>query len=62
MTLATYTFQFLASIATSKMEPFGTVFSSFYFLIIATKNTILGAAGVLDSTLITGIFALQGWI
>ena len=44
------------------MEPFGTVFNSFYFLIIATKNSILGVAGVLDPTLITGIFALQSWI
>ena len=38
MTLDTYTFQFFVSIVTSKMELFGTVFNSFYFLIIATKN------------------------
>ena len=37
------------------MELFGTVFNSFYFLIIATKNSILDVAGVLDPTLITDI-------
>ena len=44
------------------MELFGTVFNSFYFLIIATKNSILDVAGVLDPTLITDIFALHSWI
>ena len=44
------------------MELFGTVFNSFYSLIIAIKNSILAVAGVLDPTLITDIFALHGWI
>ena len=44
------------------MELFGTVFNSFYFLIIATKNSILDVAGLLDTTLITDIFALHSWI
>ena len=44
------------------MEFFGTVFNSFYFLIIATKNSILDVAGGLDPTLITDIFALHIWI
>ena len=59
MTLVPYTFQFFVSIVTSKMELFGTVINSFYFLIIATKNSILDVAGVLDTTLITDIFALH---
>ena len=33
------------------MELFGTVFNSFYLLIIATKNSILDVAGVLDPIL-----------
>ena len=37
------------------MELLWTVFNSFYFLIIATKNSILDVAGVLDPTLITDI-------
>ena len=44
------------------MELFGTVFNSFYFLIITTMNSILDVAGVLDPTLITDIFALDSWI
>ena len=44
------------------MELFGTVFNSFYFLIIATKNSSLDVADVLDPTLITDIFALHSWI
>ena len=44
------------------MGPFGTVFNSFYFLIIATKNSILDVADVLDLILITDIFALHSWI
>ena len=44
------------------MEPFGTVFNSFYFLIIDTKNSNLDVAGVLDPTFITDIFALHSWI
>ena len=44
------------------MDLFGTVFDSFYFLIIVTKNSILDVAGVLDQTLITDIFALNSWI
>ena len=44
------------------MELFGTVFSSFYFLVIATKNSSLDVADVLDPTLITDIFALHSWI
>ena len=43
------------------MELFETVFNSFYFLIIATKNSILDVPGVLDPTLITDIFALHSW-
>ena len=58
----TYTFYFFVSTVTSKMELFGTVFNSSYFLIIATKNSILDVAGVLDPTLITDIFALDSWI
>ena len=60
MTLDTY--NFFVAIVTSKMELFGTVFNSFYFLIIATKNSILDVAGVLDLTLITDIFALHSRI
>ena len=44
------------------MELFGTVFNSFYVLIIATENSILDVAGALDLTLITDIFALHSWI
>ena len=44
------------------MELFGTVFSSFFFLIIATKNSVLDVADVLDPTLITDMFALHSWI
>ena len=44
------------------MKLFGTVFNSFYFLIIATKNSILDIAGVPDPNLITAIFALHNWI
>ena len=62
MTLDTYTFQFFVSIVTSKMELFGTVFSSFYFLIILAKNSILDVAGVLDPILNTDIFALHSRI
>ena len=62
MTLDTYTLQFFVSIVTSKMELFGTVFNSFYLLIIATKNSILDVTGVLDPILITDIFALHSWI
>ena len=62
MTLDTYTFQFFLSIVTSKIELFGTVFNSFYFLIIATKKSSLDVAGVLEPTLITDIFALHSWI
>ena len=47
---------------TSKMELFGTMFKSFHFLIIATKNSTLDAAGVLDLTPITGTFVLYSWI
>ena len=62
MTVDTYNFSFFVCIVTSKMELFGTVFNSFYFLIIATKKSILDVAGVLDPTLITDIFALHSWI
>ena len=62
MTLDTYTLQFFVSIVTSKMGLFGTVFNSFYLLIIATKNSILDVTGVLDLILITDIFALHSWI
>ena len=44
------------------MELLGTLFNSFYFLIIAAKNSILDVAGVLEPTLITDIFALNTWI
>ena len=44
------------------MKLFGTIFNSFYFLMIAAKNSILDAAGVLDPVLITDIFALDSWI
>ena len=44
------------------MELFGAVFNSFYFLIIATKSSVLDVAGVLDPTLITVIFGLHNWI
>ena len=44
------------------MELFGAVFKSFHFLIIATKNSMLEVAGVLDPTHITEIFALHNWI
>ena len=59
MTLDTCTFQFFVSIVTSKMELFGTVFDSFYILIIDTKNLILDVAGILDPTLITYIFVFH---
>ena len=62
ITLDTYAFLFFVSIVTSKMQLFGTVFNSFYFLIIATKNSILDVVGVLDPTLFTDIFALHSWI
>ena len=62
MTLDTYNFKFFVSVVTSKMGLFGTVFNSFYFLIFATKNSILDVAGVLDLILITGIFALHSCI
>ena len=60
MTLDTY--NFFVAIVTSKMELFGTVFNSFYFLITARKNFILDVLGVLDPTLITDIFALHSCI
>ena len=44
------------------MQLFATVFNSFYFLIIAVKNSILDVAGFLDPILITDIFALHSWI
>ena len=44
------------------MELSGTVFNSFYFLIIVTKNSVLDVAGVLDPTLITDFFVLHSWI
>ena len=44
------------------MELFGTIFNSFHFLAIATKNSILDVASVLGLTLITDFFALQRWI
>ena len=47
------------SVVTSKMELFGTVFNSFCFLIIATKNSILDVADIPDPALITDIFALH---
>ena len=54
------------SAVTSKKQLFETVFNSFHFLIIATKNSILDVAGVLDATLITDIFVLlhlnQFWL
>ena len=46
-------------IVTSKDVALGNVFNSFYFLIIATKNSILEVASVLDPTLMTYIFALH---
>ena len=55
-------FLVFVSIVTSKMELFVNAFNSFYFLIIATKNSILDAADVLDPTPITEIFALHSWI
>ena len=61
MTLDTYTFQFFVSIVTSKMELFGTVFNSFYILIIAAKNFMLNVAGFPDPILITDNFALHSW-
>ena len=62
MTLDTYTFQFFVSAITSKMELFGTIFNSFHFLIIGTKNSIVDVVGVLDPTLITDIFVLHSSI
>ena len=62
MTLDTCTFYFFVSIVTSKMELFGTVFNSVYFLIIATENSILDVADIPDPVLITDIFALHSWI
>ena len=47
---------------TSKTELFVTVFDSFHYLTIFTKISILDAAGVLDLTLITDIFASRSWI
>ena len=44
------------------MELFETIFNSFHFLIIATKNSILDVAGILDLTLITDTLALHSWI
>ena len=40
------------------MKLFETVFNSFYFLIIATKNSIVDVAGVLDLTLSLQAFSL----
>ena len=58
--ILTYTYySFFVSAVTSKMELFGTIFNSFNFLIIATKNSILDVSGVLDPTLITDTFALH---
>ena len=51
-----------SSRSNNAMELFGIIFNSFYFLIITTKNSILGVAGVLDPTLITDTFALHSWI
>ena len=39
-----------------------TVFNSFYFLTIVTKNSILDVSGALDPMLITDIFALHSSI
>ena len=50
------------SLVTSRMELFETVFNSFYFLIIATENSMLDVAGVPDPALITDNFALHSWI
>ena len=44
------------------MELFGTVFDSFYFLLIVVKNTNLDVEGVLDPILITDFFTLHSWI
>ena len=44
------------------MKLFGSVFNSFYFLIIATKNSMLDVAGVLDPILTTDIFVLLNLI
>ena len=44
------------------MELFETIFNSFRFLIIATKNSILDVTGILDRTLIRDIFTLHSWI
>ena len=44
------------------MELFGTVFNSFYFLTIVTKNSILDVSGALDPMLMTDIFALHSSI
>ena len=38
------------------------MFNSIHFLIIATENSILDIAGVLDPTLITDTFTLHSWI
>ena len=44
------------------MELFGTILNSIHILIIATKNSILDVAGLLDLTLITDTFVLHTWI
>ena len=44
------------------MELFGAMFNSFHFLIIATKDSILDVAGVLDLALITDAFTLHSSI
>ena len=62
MSYDTYTFSFFVSAVTSKMELFGTIFKSFHFLVITTKNFILDVAVVLDPTVITDTFALHSWI
>ena len=40
------------------MEFFGAVFNSFYFLIIATKNSVLDVAGVLDPNAVVALWFL----
>ena len=62
MRVDNYTLWFLVSIVTSKMELFGTGFKSFYFLSVTAKNSILDVASILDSILLTDIFALHSWI
>ena len=44
------------------MELFRTVFNSFHFSIIVTKNSILDFTGVVDPTLVTDIFVLHSFI